>query len=173
MSINMNDVSTDIKAVRGEDVFCHKFKNSGSQEMSVNGSVTPVEFSLSDLPAGQKIIIQSLSFVIGADVELNLNQFGNVAELVNGVIFNCGGGVITIKDNSDIFLISSNWVINTVARLVGLDYTAIIGRWDFTDTFGGNAPVIVNADDFKITVQDDLSGLPLFRVSCHGILVEG
>lgn len=172
MSISMNDISQDISAIRNEDGFFANFKNNNGTSMSVDGSATNVVFSLTDLPDGQNILLQSIGFIVAADEVLNLDKFGNLTALTNGIVFSCGGNQVIIKDNADIALISSR--VATIAYGTGSNtYTAIIGRWDFTDTFGGNAPILTNVNDLKISIPDNLSTIPLFRVSCHGILIEG
>jgi hypothetical protein len=173
MAININNTVSEIKVVRNEDTFCKKFIHAGSEAMNVDGSETPVVFSVSDLDPGQRVVLQSISFALGAAATFDLEQFGNVAALANGIELTCGTNTRNIKDNADIFMFSSYYVLQSASPLLGDDYTAIMGRWDLTDTFGGNAPVIDNASDITITINDNLTSLPLFRMSCHGIKMEG
>jgi hypothetical protein len=170
--VNINDVTQNICAIRSEDCFCVDFQHNGSTDMNVNGAVDSVEFRLSDLDDDQDILLQSISFVLAADELIDLTKFGNVAKLANGISFKAGDNSKIIYDNAGVMLISSNQFI--AAAGVGVNiYTVIVGRWDFTDTFGGNAPVLMNSRNMKMIVQDDLSDIPLFRVSCHGIKIGG
>lgn len=171
MAIKMRNVTTSIKGIKSDDGFYAKFKNNGSEDIGVNGSSTPVTFTLEDLPADQKILLQSVSFLVGADENLDLGNFGDVnGPLANGVLFEAGDASAIIKDNGDIFLISSSQFTQTVGLLA--PFTLISGRWDFTDTFGENGPMIMTADSLKITIRDNLSGISYFKVACHGILLE-
>jgi hypothetical protein len=40
----------DIKLIQANEAFYTKFKNAGSDDMTVNGATTAVEFTLEDLP---------------------------------------------------------------------------------------------------------------------------
>ena len=171
MSIKVQDLNTNVSAIDNTDGFYADFKNNGSTVMAVDGSVTPVVFSLTDLPPKQKIILQSIGFIIGSDEIIDLAKFGNVAELTNGILFESGGNSLSIKTNSDVLLVSSSQTIFTAGEGVNT-YSVIKGRWDFTDTFGNNAPIITDVESLKITIRDNIGDVPVFRVSCHGILIE-
>jgi hypothetical protein len=169
--VNINDVTQNICAIRTEDCFCVDFQHNGSTDMNVDGSESSVEFRVSELDPDQDILLQSISFVLATAELIDLTKFGNVAKLANGVLFQAGENSKTINDNAGVMLITSNQFIVTAEIGVGNTSTVIIGRWDFTDTFGGNSPVLMNASNLKMIVQDDLSTIPLFRVSCHGIKI--
>jgi hypothetical protein len=171
--VNINDVTQNISAIRSEDCFCVDFQHNGSTDMNVNGAVNSVEFRLSDLDDDQDILLQSISFVLAADELIDLTKFGSVAKLTNGITFKAGENSKVIYDNAGVMLISSSQLIASTEIGVGNAYTVIVGRWDFTDTFGGNAPVLMNSRNMKMIVQDDLSDIALFRVSCHGIKISG
>jgi hypothetical protein len=171
--VNINDVTQNICAIRSEDCFCADFKHNGSTDMNINGSVNSVEFHLSELDPDQDILLQSISFVLATDELIDLTKFGNVAQLANGIIFQAGNNSKTINDNAGVMLITSSQFVATAEIGIGNTSTVIVGRWDFTDTFGGNAPVLINVRNLKMIVQDNLSTIPLFRVSCHGIKIQG
>lgn len=172
MSQPISKVTVDLKGIKPNDGFYAKFKNEGSESLGVDGSVTPVVFTLEDLPTDQKILIQSISFLMGADEVLDLDNFGDVSgPLTNGILFEAGEASAVIKDNADVFLISSQQHTST-AGSGGNTYTVISGRWDFSDTFSDNGSMLFDLDSFKITIRDNLSGITLFRVSIHGILLE-
>jgi len=165
----------DINLIQTSDTFYTKFKKTGSDDLTVNGSVTPVEFTLEDLP-NTDFLLQRVTFLIGADAIVDLEQFGSIATLTNGVLFSANGDtpIITaraeIKSNGDAILISSNVELETVA-FASTKKTAIYGTWDFTETYNDNAPVIKNKD-LKIIVRDDLLLMDYFKVSCHGIILS-
>lgn len=65
--------------------FREYFKNNGSRDMDVDGSVTPVDFSI-DANASRQVSIKSM-FVSIVDAGATLSEFGNIAALTNGVEF--------------------------------------------------------------------------------------
>lgn len=174
MPVKRVDTKLNAKSVQTSDTFYAKFKNAGSDDMTINGT-TPVTFTLEDLPE-QDFLLQRVTFLIGADELVSLDQFGNIAALENGVLFSANGDTplitaeVPIQTNGDAILISSNVELETIA-FAAVSATAIYGTWDFTETYNENAPVILNKD-LKIVIQDDLSGMDYFRVSCHGILLN-
>lgn len=62
-----------------------KFENSGSNDMRVDGSTTPVEFSI-NASEDKHIFINCISVII-ADASAVLNKFGNLTALTNGIDF--------------------------------------------------------------------------------------
>ena len=75
-----------------------------------------------------------------------------------------------IKDNADAMLLSSA-ISQHTAGVGATAITSLYGTWDFTESFGGNG-LLVKANDLKIVIQDDLTGMNYFKVSAHGILLE-
>lgn len=61
------------------------FTNNGSRDMDVDGSVTPVDFSI-DANADRQISVKSM-FVSIVDAGATLSEFGNIPALTNGVEF--------------------------------------------------------------------------------------
>jgi hypothetical protein len=165
----------DINLIQTNDTFYAKFKKAGSDDLTVNGSITPVEFTLEDLP-DTDFLLQRVTFLIGAEELMTLEGFGNIAALINGVLFSANGDtpLITaqaeIKTNGETMLISSNVEIEAI-RISGVTNSVIYGTWDFTETYNDNAPVIKNKD-LKIIVRDDLLLMDYFKVSCHGIILS-
>ena len=72
---------------------------------------------------------------------------------------------------ADVLLISSQQTLST-AGTGNNTFTLLNGRWDFTDTFGNNGPMLMSKEELRIGIRDDLSLASFFKVSCHGILVE-
>jgi len=169
------DAKLNLNAVQTSDTFYAKFKNGGSDDLTVKGDITPVEFTLEDLPT-QDFLLQRVTFLIGAEELVTLDQFGNIAALANGVLFSANGDTpaitaeVPIQTNGDAILISSNVELETIS-FAAVAATLIYGTWDFTETYNENAPIILNKD-LKIIVQDDLTGMDYFKVSCHGILLS-
>jgi len=140
--------------------------NSGSKNMNVDGSSTPVNFSFS--PSSGKVYVKEVSFFIADSGTTSPNKFGKVAALTNGVqlqiqskgiIYN----VANIKDNSDI--------INTFAD-DPLIPSASAGFLDTNDAYSGNliydrSIVLDNAtsDYIQFIIQDDVSGIDFLQAN--------
>ena len=172
MGVKISQVYQSIKGIRSNEGFYVKFKNNGNEDMRVNGSLSvPIVFTLEDLPEGQMILIQSISFLIGTDAIIDLDKFAGILKLLNGIFFEAGLANTLISTNSDVLLISSEQTLVT-AGTGSNTFTLLNGRWDFTDTFGDNGSMLLNKDNLKISIRDDMTGVKFFRVSCHGILIE-
>lgn len=170
MTVKVQETNHYLRSVATTDTFFLKCENAGSPDLSVNGAITPVEFIL-PLPVGTNFLLQAVSFVVGADDVVDPAKFGNIAALANGLLFEINGGAVNnFTDNGDILLISNTCSIESVV-FAAVASGVLFGQWDITESFGGNsARVYDNA--LKITVRDDLSTLPYFRVSVHGVLFE-
>jgi len=172
----MSKVKTNVTGIRTNETFYAKFKNGGSDDLTVKGDVTPVEFTLEDLPAIDSFLLQRVTFLIGANALVELGQFGDLAALANGVLFSANGETVgqtaevSIHTNGDAILVSSNVELETIA-FAAVEATVIYGTWDFTETYDENAPIILGKD-LKIIVRDDLSAMDYFKVSCHGVILE-
>jgi len=175
MPVKYNNLQIDTNSVQANDSFYLKFKNNSSDILSVDGSISPVEFTLEDLPLTD-LLLERVTFLIGANDLMDLSEFGNIPALVKGVEFQANPGTPAIngsanlKTNGDTMLISSNVAAQAV-KINGITKSLIYGTWDFTETYNGNAPIILDKD-LKIIIQDDLSGMDYFRVSCHGIILH-
>jgi hypothetical protein len=75
-----------------------------------------------------------------------------------------------IKTNGDVVLVASSTTVNS-SQFASTARATIIGRWDFTDTFSGNCPRVFN-NELSITIKDNLSTMPYFRMGCHGVLFD-
>lgn len=174
--LKKSDMTADVKAIQTSDTFYAKFKNGGDDDLTVNGSTTPVIFTLEDLPTPDSFLLQRVTFVIGADALVDLDEFGNISALAEGVLFSANEDSplvaveAVLQTNGDTLLISTNVNMSTVS-FAATDKTVIYGTWDFTESYGGNAPIIIGKD-LKITIRDNLSGMDYFKVSCHGILLD-
>jgi hypothetical protein len=175
MITRYKDLRQNIEGIGTGDIFFAKFKNAGSDDMTIDGSVTPVEFTLEDLPETD-FLLQRVTFLIGADSIVELDQFGGIAALANGVLFAANQDTVevkaeaTIQTNGDAILISSNVELEAIA-FAAVQASAVYGTWDFTETYNDHAPIILNKD-LKIVIRDNLTGVSYFKVSCHGILLS-
>ena len=170
MTIKVRKLNDVLNSVQASDTFFLKFENAGNPNLAVNGSVTPVEFTL-PLPAGSNFLLQAVSFVVGTTTILDPNNFGNAPSLANGVLFEMGGSPsINFVDNGDILLLSNTTSVESVA-FGGTQSGILFGQWDLTESFGGNAMRVYD-NALKITIRDNLSGVDYFRVSAHGVFFE-
>ena len=173
MSIEYKDIKTKITAINGEDVFYAKFANGGSEDLAVNGGTTPVEFTLENLP-DENFLLKRITFLLAADEIIDVEKFGSISALANGVSFKINEGTtqqkeIVNKTNADIML-SASEVEMEVTNFAAVQASILYGIRDFRDIFE-NAPIVLDKK-IKITVNDDLSALKFLRVSCHGIILN-
>ena len=91
MSLSINKARTDLRGINTSDVFYAEFKNGGSSDLAVNGS-TPIVFTLEDLPAGKSLLVTKITTALGADNTVDVDKFGSVAALTNGVAIQLNPG---------------------------------------------------------------------------------
>lgn len=159
--------------------FYTKFLNDGSDDMRVDGSVTPVKFTLENITPGFGFLLNRIVYVLGGGTEaIDLDNFGDLGvPLTNGILFvanqeTTGEQVsATIKTNADLFLISTQVQIDSVRVSASTQISQVHGSWNFRETYNNNAPLIYG-NDLKFIIRDDLSAVNFLNVSCHGVLVE-
>ena len=156
---------------------------SGSNNMLVDGSVTPVEFCVK-ASADYDIYIKSVAVVI-ADASATLSKFGNIAALTNGVKFewiSSDNGTIVIHEG-----LKSNFSFVRIAlgtpsfgdgagafragNIVGTSegYIPVI---DFEKTFGLQWGVRLRKgsnDKLCFTVRDNVTAIDGFNAVAYGI----
>lgn len=152
-------------------------ESGGASDMNVDGSVTPVEFSLVAIEGVTRFCTGVRFLFNGVNLEMDTNdfrRFGSAtsvgAPLPNGVLFSIEQGGITTQffetpivrmgnffDFSDAFLNLPNSITTTEDFL----------RFDFDF----DQPVVLppdTVDRISVTVADDLSPLSLFKVIARG-----
>jgi len=153
------------------------FENAGSNDMIVNGSSTPVEFSVNS-DADFDYYIKSLSVKL-ADATSQFNEFGALTALSNGVDFEWVSqrvGAITIhdgiKDNIEWFRLSNTPItINSIIDLSGGGADAIVVQIDLAQLFGNPWGVRLEkdtTDKLLFRVNDNLAGLDEFNIIAYG-----
>jgi hypothetical protein len=152
-------------------LFRQKVTNGGSDNLRVNGSVTPVEFTVNADPA-KDLAIDEIRFVLTANnIKTNGGNFGPISLLANGLLLEVTSlGVTTtvanVKLTEDFFRLYSPGGVN-------LDRT---GASDILSAglFFGGAVILEGgtADQIKVTVRDNLSSAQFnyFTVTVHGVL---
>jgi hypothetical protein len=184
--VNLAGVTAEVSVpvfagpIAGAEIFDEFLLNGGSEQMAVNGSVTPVAFRL-DADATKDIIITSW-VISGTDGSIKFtNWFAFNQVLTNGVD-------ITFKsDDVPSETISSSFVgIDTTTRLIGLSggnaiISAVTGEAIVTSFRDFDPALIIRkqgfhesgVDDFiQILIQDNLTGMDDFTCSVRGIKIE-
>jgi hypothetical protein len=145
-------------------------ENGGSNNMKVNGSVTPVTFSYT-IPADTRVALNR-GFVVLEDGATSFvpGNFGQISTgLTNGVEIS-----VTPSGGSPVVL--ENWKTNREVRDTMFDFDeqwrtagTYIGRWSFTKDLNQNGIVLKTGDAFNFKIQDDLSSLEYFSFKLKGI----
>ena len=164
--------------------FSEWFENGGSNDMRVNGSTTPVEFTVR-ASTDVDIFIKTISVRI-ADASATLNKFGNLAALTNGIEWqfrNDALGRVTIQDqiktNLDFIRIGFN-TIGTGdgttafrADTSGAGADTYLPNIDLAQTFGFPWGLRLRKgtnDKLSFIVNDDLStGMDGFDIKAFGV----
>lgn len=158
--------------------------NVASIDMRVNGSVTPVVFSLAP-SAGTTYVIESLTLAL-CDDTMSATGFGALAALNNGVALYVGTGTNPATENEfNLFGIGASAAapqfLNTNREALTMSpvlpwtgpVTSILGwamQWDLTRDFG--KPITLVGGDgraLRCIIRDDLSsGLEVFTCLARG-----
>lgn len=162
--ITENDSATNLSFIRSEDIFYRKFTNNGSANLAVDGSVTPVIFSLENLEM-DRFILTRLEYLISVNSSLDVEEFGDISELVNGVEVSIGKSV-PFKNNADILLFGAdNSIIAT--KISGTTVSIINGHWNANGAYQNGLHSI--KDNIFVKIQDDLSNIKYFEMAVFGI----
>jgi hypothetical protein len=159
---------------RAGELYYKLFKTAaGSPEMNVDGS-TPVNFTVTGVSTGP-VIIERINFSM-TDIAMSYGDFGGLGDaLTNGLeikVFDGGNNElldftdgINIKANEDFTLLAGVDAAAITELGQGEDFLPV--RW----TIGkSGAPLILNTTDYiRIKVQDDISGLLVFRAMAQGV----
>lgn len=146
------------------------FKNGGSADLNVDGSVTPVEFTVQSTN-GKDWLVREI-VVHMQDGGMTPTEFGGLgAALTNGllievrnkttdaVILDITGGH-PIEDNGEFAHLMSTSSGLIIAAAGDDDFHAVI---DFHDGM-----IVASGEKVVVTVQDDLQALTEFHMILHG-----
>ena len=140
--------------------------NNGSNELSVDGSVTPVEFSY-NIPAGKQLSLNRIMFGLEGHTSFSAELFANLPSLTNGIDLICDVvNIVNWKNNSDIKL--SMYDTDAPVSFAKTD-RQLNGRFTMDRAFGGKLRVVNN---FKFVINDNLSTLVSFKVKIQGVLKD-
>jgi len=145
--------------------------NGGSKDMNVDGSSTPVSFQ--NGPASGKLwYVFSLSIII-EDKSMSFAKFGGLPALANGCVFyaKSGGGaeteIATVNRNADFYLFANDLLIeSSVDDILVAKYLPVVNA--------GTSILLTGSltEYFKVTINDDLTGLTNYYVTIGGYEVD-
>lgn len=157
--------------------------SGGSEDMRVNGSVTPVEFWIPAHPTRDRYV-SSVFFLI-ADASATLSKFGNITALTNGIEFfyerddigeqsippflmqsnfdfiRLSGGQPAFGDNTTSFR-AANVVGSSEAFMADVDFNRIFGMPHGMRLRAGTNQRVV------IRINDDITGVDAFTCRATG-----
>lgn len=152
-----------------------------STNLAVNGSVTPVHFHLRtgapSIPS--KIDITRMIIVCQTAGSVDLNKFGDLPALTNGLLFRKENGatgeqrnILNAKSNADLAGLAYDWEPYSASNPAqGVDGF----KWRLTFASQGKIGVVLRIDQFGqlgMIVQDNLSGLVSLNVMVEGHVVD-
>jgi hypothetical protein len=156
---------------------------TGSEDMLVDGSVTPVDFFV-EAPQAADLYVTRLSFIV-VDQNMALNTFGNIAALTNGcrLFYTDELGEVDIAEalqtNFDIVRLCSglpsfgDGTTAFIANNVDFISEGIIPVLDLKDTFGFRWGLeFRNGSTQKLVfrIRDDITGIDAMDVIIYGFL---
>ncbi len=152
-------------SIRGSDwqYSIEPLKNSGSEDMNVDGSVSNVTFKYT-VPSNETWYLESIKLFLLDSGTMSYSNFGSIATLTNGlkIQINKNTNDYTIRDvtcNMHILEAFPHNVItgsNTGAFLESNDY--FCGSMQFKEDIR-----LTDGDKVKIVVKDDLTAIDVLR----------
>lgn len=146
-------------------------ENGGSEQQTVDGSVTPVEFSYT-VPVGKKLILSRMLIYIEDSTAFSSTVFAGLASaLTNGWEMSVNGTVLfTAKNNWQLAIHMYDVTGNAI---FGKTNQTLIGRFSFSRFVGGANGITIRAgEDIATIVNDDLTGIDLMSVMIQGVLLD-
>lgn len=135
--------------------------NVGSQDMTVDGSIIPIDFVYT--VSGLTRALWQRSFIDLTDGTQNFNS-ENFGAITGGLL----NGVDIIVNKSGIETVLENWKTNMDISMTCYDFSSpyrqgeYIGRWTITSDMG--SPItLFNGDQIILRVRDNLTSLDSFR----------
>lgn len=149
-----------------------------TREMNVDGSSTPVEFSISPEGLGddEKWNITRMVFHITATTQMDDGLFGDITSLPRGVVIRSENGItkniFTFKNNGE--GAQRTFDREYVDRAPAGIFAVVIRRTFSGRNRNGMAIRLIaeRGDSFKCIIQDNLSSLNSFHVTAQGHVIE-
>ena len=162
-----------IEYIDYNQMYSNFYRNAGSSDMVVNGSVTPVEFSIT-VPDGWDILAFKTSIHI-IDTNVHADEFGSIPALTNGLRF-------YLKDPDGLelldFLAGETVKINgDLAAFAGFNVSqmgtrGIVADWVINESTGGRAMRLRPGYSLNILIQDNLSALTHMEATIQGVILQ-
>lgn len=145
-------------------------ENSGSNDMGIDGSSTPVAFTYAP-PAGFDFLAVRILLYMESGSNFVSTSFMHLAALTNGVRTSAGGAELTNwQDNIDI--IDDMFDLSNAGVAFSNERRSLAGRWTFTRGTVNEPLTIMNGETFEVLIRDDLSAAGIiFRIKVQGRLV--
>jgi len=142
--------------------------NGGSNDLTVNGSVTSVTFGYT-VPANKVLLMYRILFYIEGAAAFASTTFASGPALTNGVQLSAAGVVLaSAKDNADFVVATFDF---EGRKNMAKEDKSGAGRWTFSSASGGPLRLIEN-ETVEALIQDDLSSVSLFRMMIQGKLID-
>jgi hypothetical protein len=151
--------------------FVKFLENAGSRDLNINGSGTPVTFTVSP-PSGKIWYIYTVSLLI-EDSSINFSKFGGLAALTNGLDLKVkeGGEVERLlenfKRNGDFYLFANRIELQSASTdMLQMSFTVREST--------GTVYQLTNSlsESLKAIVNDNLTGLDRFNILIRGYEVD-
>jgi len=164
------------RAVINEDRFMFtqpfQLNGTGTDNLNVDGSVTPQIFSITP-PLGTLITVSQVIIYIEDLGHLVPHRFGHDIDMTNGLIIHRRheGNIIAtipslIKTNGDIAALVYDVNINHPRS----DSEFMVAKWEVGRGIQGIVIDGNHNDSVEVQVRDDLTGLEYFRVTAQGTI---
>jgi hypothetical protein len=150
-----------------------------SRDMSVDGSVTPVVFSVT--PGGLHESVQwdiyTATFYIQGTLAMDDGDFGDQAALTNGCVLRFKSGsfyknVLNFKNNGDLRQECGNREYAIAPPAAKTSVSALKEGRDYTQHGVSARMAAATAQEFQLVVQDDLTAVDFMSVKIFGHVVE-
>jgi hypothetical protein len=169
IAVSVNDITIDAPA--DIDFASGSSVEEGSADMGVNGSVTPVIFSVT--PQGDEILhIGQLLVTIESSAAADDSKFGGLPALTNGVV------VRVSRNNGAEFETLSTWRTNkdlkedmylvVYSDKAGGGNYGVHGKWNLEESGAISKIDETNNDKFEVVIQDNLTSLVDFQIKVQG-----
>lgn len=144
--------------------------SSNSDELAIDGSVTPVEFYITP-DTNENWIITEWSIIVRDGKGFTTGAIGSNGVLTNGlqILFESNSVQTpildyTIKTNADIFETTYDTKIETA----GNDFDILVARWNFNDIGSLIKLNSATTDKLIVKVQDNLTSLTSLKIKVKG-----
>jgi len=152
------------------------FGSISDPEMNVDGSATKVEYSLKNVFPGTNLNLIRIILHMTSGTSMDDGKFAGISALTRGIVFRkkkANGGYLNLWNAKN------NGRLGELAYDKTYDSKAPAGVYGMTVrlTYGGQAKhgtviEISTGEEIQMLVQDDLTDLVAFNVTCQGHLVS-